>query len=382
MKKLISGFIIILSVFACSHDPAGEKIIAVNMEQGLPVEGRNMRWSPKGEKLMLEEKDSGFIARLFLGTEGLDPVNLLLYSSVEGDPPDRLAVDMNRNGLFNEDADTIWTCIPSESRGKTWSSFTGIITLPFEKSKGHKAVVNDYPVSLWYVFDPVEPDAEKVIRYSRRGWMKGRIETEEGAINILLTDRKMDGIFDRNDSWALAPDSSVNDLFNSKSARGTDTHAWLGEQAFGIDSLIPSGRIVWLKKVDPQITRAEEEAANDWLAPDRAAKRGGDKVPFIHDFDYASGLAKERKQNLLVDFETTWCGPCKTMDQWVYTADTVINAARNIVCVKVDGDENRGLVKKFDVAGYPTMILMSPEGKILKKVTGYQSVAGMVEFLK
>ena len=163
-----------------------------------------------------------------------------------------------------------------------------------------------------------------VLRYSRRGWMEGEADTEFGPIRVLLTEMTMDGIYNREDSWAIAPDSSRNVLFLSKSAKGADTHNWLREQAFGIDSLLPSGRVVWIKPVDPQITRAQEEAQNDWLAPDRAAKHSGGKVKFLHDYDYALGLAKQRKQFCLLDFETTWCGPCNTMDQWVSDTYTFI----------------------------------------------------------
>ncbi len=134
--------------------------------------------------------------------------------------------------------------------------------------------------------------------------------------------------------------------------------------------------------MDPQISRAEEEAQNDWLAPDRTAKRSGGKVKFMHEYAYARDLAKQRDQNLFIDFETTWCGPCKSMDQWVYTADTVVSATKNMLCVKIDGDENRDLVKKFDVTGYPTLILVAPDGEILKKVSGYQSVINTVNFIK
>ena len=368
--------------FGCSKSGNESGLIKIMLEPASPGEQYGLKWSPKGEKLQLRETEEGLMASLSLGPEALPPVHLLLTSSAPGGNFDRLAVDLDRDGRFGGDEDTLLSCNPSENRGKIWSSFSGNVNIPFEKTRWHKPVVNSYPLSLWYVFDPLEPDAEKVIRYSRRGWMQGKIETDSGSIHILITESLMDGIFNRNDSWAISNDSSINELFQSQSAKGIDSHNWLGEQAYGIDSILPSGRVAWIKPVDPNITRAEEETRNDWLAPDRAAKRSGKKVGFLHDYEYARELAKQRNQNLLIDFETTWCGPCKTMDAWVYTADTVVNAASNIVCVKVDGDENRNLVKKFGVTGYPTMILLSPTDQILKKVSGYQSVIRMVDFLK
>jgi len=359
-----------------------EGLIQVNLKPDLPGEANRLRWSPKGEKLDLSQTDGGLVAELYLGREGLSPILLRLSSSTDGGSFDQLELDLDRDRIFGGTADTLLTCKPSERRGKIWSSFSGIVTVPFEKMNGQKAVSNPYPLALWYVFDPLEPEADPVIRFSRRGWMEGTAESDFGTIRLLLTERTMDGIFDRNDSWAISMDSSSNDLFNIKSSRDADNHAWLGEQAFGIDSLIPSGRVVWIKPVDPQITRAEEEAQNDWLAKDRAAKRTGRKVAFLHDYKKAISTSRKNSRNLFIDFETTWCGPCKTMDQWVYSADTVVDATKGIVCVKIDGDDNRDLVKKYEVTGYPTLILVSPSGEILKKVAGYQSVEKMIAFLK
>ena len=381
--RLISALLILglLGLCACNNTDLYKDSIRIELIPESPSEESSLRWSPKGEKLKLHESVNGLQAKLYLGHQALNPINILLSSSKGDGNLDKLDVDIDRDGVFGGEDDTTIICEPSERRGKIWSSFSGSVYVPFNEGRKKVKVINQYPLSFWYVHDPLEPEEEKVIRYSRRGWMEGKADTGDAEFFVMVTESKMDGVFDRNDSWSLAPDSSKTDLFDIKSARGIDSHNWLGEQAWGIDSLTPSGRKIWLKKVDPQITRAEEERQNDYLAADREAARSGNTVIFMHDYNEAIRIAAKESKNVFIDFETTWCGPCKTMDKWVYTADTVVAVSKNYVCVKIDGDENRNLVKKYEVTGYPTMILINTKGDIIRRVTGYQSVEKLAGFL-
>ena len=114
----------------------------------------------------------------------------------------RLACDWNRNGSLGDD--TVLTTTPSETRGKFWSSFATVIDIPVLDPKSGESVINPYALSFWYVEDPLEPDQEKVLRFSRRGWMLGRVELESVQAVIMLTEMEMDGVYDTLDSWALA----------------------------------------------------------------------------------------------------------------------------------------------------------------------------------
>jgi len=104
-------------------------------------------------------------------------------------------------------------------------------------------------------------------------------------------------------------------------------------------------------------------------------------VTFMDDYATAEATARREGKPLFIDFETTWCGPCKLMDQWVYTADSVVNAARAVVAVKVDGDDHPDLATGHGVVGYPTMILIGPDGTEMRRLSGYESVAAMTTFL-
>jgi thiol:disulfide interchange protein len=105
-------------------------------------------------------------------------------------------------------------------------------------------------------------------------------------------------------------------------------------------------------------------------------------VAFLHDFKKAEALARKENKPLFIDFGATWCGPCEIMDQLVYSADAVVKAAENVISLKVDCDKEPELKKQFGVRGYPTMILLTPQGEELKRIDGYRGVKEMAVFLK
>jgi len=70
------------------------------------------------------------------------------------------------------------------------------------------------------------------------------------------------------------------------------------------------------------------------------------------------------------------------MEQLVYSAAAVTQAAAGVAAVKLDGDEQRALVKQYAVTAYPTMLLLDGDGKELRRAVGYRGVAAMIGFLK
>jgi len=356
----------------------GQSRIEIRLEPKVPGDGGSLRWSPKGEKLTLAESSGGWETFLKLGPAEASPVRILLAKSPEAAHFDTLILDRNGNGDFADE--TPLTTKPSETRGKFWSSFEAVIEVPVVAPDG-RAVRNAYPVNFWHVEDPSAETPERVLRYSRDGWMEGAFRIGETGAFVLLTESLMDGVFDRGDAWSLAPAAEHSSLFESDNSVSCAGHAWLGEKAWRLVEIHPSGRKIVIEPFNPGLTRAEEKAKADTMAADRNAPRSGKKVAFGHDFEAAEKEARARGVALFIDFETTWCGPCKAMDQWVYTADEVEEAAAKFISVKVDGDVRRDVVKRFGVEAYPTLVLVSPTGSVLKKAIGYSSVKETVAFL-
>ncbi len=357
------------------------RVIKVSLRDQSPAGNRSLRWSPKAAQIVLtpstEKRKAGWTGALKLGRPEAKPFQIHLSKVKGSEHPNRLWVDRDRDG--KEDRDEIFSCKPNERRKKFWSSFSGV-ALNLSTGKKKRAT-RTYPLSFWYVYDPEEPNAEKVLRWSRRGWHQGQFKLGRVIAHIYIAELRMDGIFDKNDSWFLA--SNEAELFSSSTSRSLDDHAWLGDRAFRVATLDPNGMRLVLEEFKSDTTAAAEAEARDKFLVDKQAPRAEKALAFLKDFAEAQARAKEGGHDLLLDFETTWCGPCKAMDNWVYSAKAVVDKAQRmkLVAVKIDGDEHRDLVKKFKVTAYPTLILLSKDGVEKARAQGYQSIAKLVELL-
>lgn len=335
------------------------------------------RWSPKGATVSLTLEKGALVGAIALGPQGTPAIAVSLQKSEGAAQFDRLWVDHDRD--VAADADEELKTTPKETRGKWWSSFETVLSIPVPATAAAPATTRPYPVSLWFVKDPLEPDAKPALRWSRRGWHLGQCELGGKPAFVQQSEMQMDGVFDQRDAWAIA---RTQEGLAKAATRSLEQHCWLDGVAYRPVAIDAHGRSLAFEAFDPGHTEAEEAAKADVQKPDREAPRAGKPVAFGHELAAALAAAKRDGKRVFVDFETTWCGPCKQMDQWVYTAAAVVAAAEGMPCVKLDGDERRDLVKQYAVSGYPTMLLLDGDGKEVKRAVGYRSVAAMVEFLR
>jgi len=103
------------------------------------------------------------------------------------------------------------------------------------------------------------------------------------------------------------------------------------------------------------------------------------------NFKHALKKAKENSRYILLNFSgSDWCVYCKKLDKEVFNNKNFQDYARNnFVCVVLDfpyykpqdqtlKDQNTALAGKYRVQGYPTIVILSPKGKLVQK-TGYLS---------
>jgi thiol-disulfide isomerase/thioredoxin len=89
----------------------------------------------------------------------------------------------------------------------------------------------------------------------------------------------------------------------------------------------------------------------------------------------ADVLSKAGKENKLVfvDCFTVWCGPCKGMDKFVFTNDTVADFFNsNFINVKMDMEKGEGIAmgNKYKVGAFPTYLLLDGSGNVVYKFVG------------
>jgi thiol:disulfide interchange protein len=113
---------------------------------------------------------------------------------------------------------------------------------------------------------------------------------------------------------------------------------------------------------------------------------------WLTDLAKAQAKAKAENKLVLMDFNgSDWCPPCKALRKNVLSTQEFVDyAKKNLVLVDVDFPHteqdpalkkaNQALGEKYGIEGLPTVIVLSSDGKQLKKNVGY-SGAGTKEFI-
>ena len=88
---------------------------------------------------------------------------------------------------------------------------------------------------------------------------------------------------------------------------------------------------------------------------------------------------------VFMDCYTVWCGPCKMMNERVFTQKVVGDYfKKHFIPLKVDMEKGEGIAlrKKFDVNAFPTMFILDAEGNIVGKLQGARDTDIFLKELK
>ncbi|MBR9922750.1 MAG: DUF255 domain-containing protein [Bacteroidetes bacterium] len=83
--------------------------------------------------------------------------------------------------------------------------------------------------------------------------------------------------------------------------------------------------------------------------------------------------AKEEGKLIFLDVYTTWCLPCKLMDEEVFPNKEIGNFMnKHFINMKVDAEKGNGvnLAAIYEVKVFPTLLFLSPDGRVLQRKEG------------
>lgn len=126
------------------------------------------------------------------------------------------------------------------------------------------------------------------------------------------------------------------------------------------------------------------------------AVSGAEVGRWTQDFEAAKKLAVERKLPILINFTgSDWCGWCKLMDKNVFAEKEWQDFAKdNVVLAYINFPRNKRLVPmhfvarnqqlaaKYGVRGYPTYIILSPDGNTVLGQLGASRDANPKDFIE
>lgn len=88
--------------------------------------------------------------------------------------------------------------------------------------------------------------------------------------------------------------------------------------------------------------------------------------------------AEQEQKLVFLDFYTTWCLPCKIMDEEVFSdPDLARYMDRHFVSYKVNAEEGNGknLSFLYEVEGYPNLIFLDLKGRVLQRNQGSMPIS-------
>jgi thioredoxin-like negative regulator of GroEL len=101
-------------------------------------------------------------------------------------------------------------------------------------------------------------------------------------------------------------------------------------------------------------------------------------VRWEKSFEKAQKRAQTENKPILIDFWADWCGWCHRLDETTYRDPEVVRLSIDFVPVKVNAEGSKAdvaVAARYGVSSLPTVAFVSPAGRMIHRVDGFQGPA-------
>ncbi len=89
--------------------------------------------------------------------------------------------------------------------------------------------------------------------------------------------------------------------------------------------------------------------------------------------DEALNKARDDDKLVMVDFNATWCKPCRDLDNRTWKDPKVQAWLRDMtVAIKIDVDKHKDLARKYKAPPIPVLVFLKPDGTEVGRILGYR----------
>jgi thioredoxin-like negative regulator of GroEL len=110
--------------------------------------------------------------------------------------------------------------------------------------------------------------------------------------------------------------------------------------------------------------------------PAQPVEESEEKIVWRHSLSEALAQASSNNKLIIVDLVADWCGWCRQMEAQTWPNAKVIQQAQQYVFLRLNGENEEDgieLIEKFQVAGYPTVMLLNADGSEFDRFEGFMS---------
>jgi thiol-disulfide isomerase/thioredoxin len=403
-----------LLLVGCSGSSDQSNVYTVPLTYSVPGEGPQPDFTPTGFKVELngvpsdETLPPGAVHPARYGLIPVGPTQeswipmLLTATSDEPGVLTQLYIDMNRNGDFSDDGP------PSvASSHHTMTTRGGFMRYRFPRIElsvrfTEPERTEPYIVDFWLIHWDGNPEPDSFIRYAGASWRSGSVTINGIPALVMAMDFNNDALYDGpEDHWGVVeasmPDASKQ-ILSWQEAKFTDRLMFLQRDSDATDLVLKfrsfaiDGSSITFEVVDYPISKAEDRYVEEFqmdggvLEPERQRARATTPYVWTDELDGAMAAALASNKRVFLYFDAEWCGPCKVMDEWIWTDAEVVDVLRNgYTGVKLDFDANKvqEVMDAYKVMGIPGMLIVDPvTGNTTSSTVGYQTSQQMLDFLR